>query len=280
MAQPKTYFLAPDFDCPPDTAIRVGHILSSPKDPYETLNHDELVPVPSSIAISTTKTGFTATRSQLHSGTYGVFAQILEGAYGAGVSYSHENNREATFGIDELITTFIQPAGKETKEYIQKSVEVDGVREYFEGSRFRKSVYMIVGLKIAKGAKISHGLKKSKEGVLDLMADGSAVGIPAQVGPKFEHKKETGEGMKWEDEKSFVFAYRLRKITCKKGKVKEDEAFAKGAFLDAGSGLTKAAEEEEVHYLIEEEDVDIEEGESGNIFTEEDLDLGINEATA
>lgn len=175
------------------------------------------------------------------------------------------------FEVEELETTFMRPSGEGSKEFIRECVESDGVREYFEGSRWRKAVYMIVGLKIAKGARISKGSKRSKEGALDLMADGTAVGLPGvKVGPKVEGKVERGKGVEWEDEKSFVFAYRLRRIVCRKGKVRNDEAFSKGAFLDAGSGEGEG--EDEVRVLVGEEDVGAEEG-SGNVFAEEEIDV-------
>jgi hypothetical protein len=252
MNQPKTYFLAPDFDCPPETAIKLGQIITEPSTPYESLNADDLIPVPSSLTISTSKTGFTARRSQVRFGKYGIWAQILEGAYGGGVGLNVENSQDGEFSIDEVETTFIKPAEAATQDYLRKSLESEGVRSYFEGSRFRKSVFVIVGLKIAKGAKVNTGSAGSKGGVAKLMVDGTGAGLPVKVGPEVEGKVGMDESMEWKDEKSFVFAYRLRKVTCKKGKLIEDTAFDKGAFLD---GEKEAREEDtELQYLIEDAD--------------------------
>ena len=152
-------------------------------------------------------------------------------------------------------TTFIRLAGAATQDYLRKSLEVESVRGYFEGSRFRKSVYMVVGLKIAKGAKVSTGSARSKEAVAKLMADGTGAGILVKLGPEAQMKVGRDESLDWRDENSFVFAYRLRKITCKKGKLLGDEAFNKGAFLDAEK---KAGEgETELYYLIDEADTDV-----------------------
>ncbi|PVH78961.1 hypothetical protein DL98DRAFT_533493 [Cadophora sp. DSE1049] len=118
---------------------------------------------------------------------------------------------------------------------------------------------MIVGLKIAKGARIASGVERSRETVVKLMADGTAAGIPAKIGPEVEVGTGGKEMVKWRDEKSFVFAYRLRKIICKKGKIVNDAEFNKRAFLDLDS--RKKGKEDEVHYLVEEEDVGVEDGE-------------------
>lgn len=119
MAQPNKYFIAPDFACPPNTAMLLGHILTDPALPYESLNTDSLIPAPSSITLITTKTGFSATGSQLSSGKFGIWAQILEGAYGGGVGHNFDNSQDIEFEIDEIETSFIKPAGKETKEYMR-----------------------------------------------------------------------------------------------------------------------------------------------------------------
>lgn len=166
-----------------------------------------------------------------------------------------ENSQDRDFSIDQVDTTFIKPAGAATQDYLRKSLESEGVRGYFEGSRFKKSCFMIVGLKIAKGAKVHTGSARNKDGMAKLMVDGTGAGLPVKVGPEVEAKVGMDESMEWKDEKSFVFAYRLRKVTCKKGKPAEDTAFNKGAFLD---GEKKAREEEtELHYLIEDEDTDV-----------------------
>lgn len=258
MAQPNKYFIAPDFDCPPNTAILLGHILTSPLQPYESLNTDSLVPPPPSITLTTTKTGFSATRSQLSSGKFGIYSQILQGAYGGGeVGHNFDNSQDIEFEIDEVETTFIKPAGRETREFMNICVEDEDVQAYFKGSRFRKSVYMIVGLKIVKGVNVSKGAEKSIETTAMIMVDGMAGGVPMNIGPQVKVKRERKEGTQWRDEKSIVFAYRLRKITCKKGKIVEDAEFNKGAFLDTELGKGEMGSNE-LHYLVEEEDVDLE----------------------
>ncbi|KAH6716379.1 hypothetical protein BKA61DRAFT_720889 [Leptodontidium sp. MPI-SDFR-AT-0119] len=119
-------------------------------------------------------------------------------------------------------------------------------------------MYMIMGLKITKGARIASGVERSRETIAKLMADGTAAGIPAKIGPEVEVGARGKETVEWRDEKSFVFAYQLRKIICKKGKIVDDAEFKKGPFLDLDS--SKKGKEDEVHYLVEEEDV-VEDGE-------------------
>ncbi|KAH6698158.1 hypothetical protein BKA61DRAFT_710149 [Leptodontidium sp. MPI-SDFR-AT-0119] len=247
----------PTSTAPPSTAILIGHILTDPALPYESLNTDSHTPAPPSTTLTTTKTGFLATRSQLSSGKFGIWAQVLEGAFGGMVGHSFDNSQDLDFEIDEIETSFMKPAGKETKEYLRGCVEDGDVQAFLEESRFKKSVYMIVGLKIAKGAKVRKGSERSSETTAQLMIDGTAGGVPVKAGPEVEIKKDRQESTEWIDEKSFVFAYRLRKITCKKGKIVEDVEYNKGAFLDLESSVD-LREEKGLHYLVENEDVDLE----------------------
>jgi len=154
----------------------------------------------------------------------------------------------------------MNPAGKETREYLRSCIEDEEVQAFFEGSRFRKNVYMIVGLKIAKGAKVNRGSEISRETTANILVDGTAGSIPLKSGPQAEVKGERKESTEWRDEKSFVFAYRLRKITCKKGKIIEDVDFNKGAFLDLESsrGVKRS---KDLYYLIEDIDLEVDAGE-------------------
>ena len=57
-----------------------------------------------------------------------------------------------------------------------------------------------------------------------------------------------------EDSTDFVFAYRLRKVSCKKGDVVTDEEFNKGALFDLDNKETTNAAEQAVQFMVEEED--------------------------
>jgi hypothetical protein len=259
MTQPNKYLIAPDFDCPPNTAILIGHILTDPTLPYEALNTDSLLPPPASITLNTTKTAFSATHSQFNTSTFNIWA----------LGHKGDSSQDIQFEIDEIETSFIKPAGKETQEYMRSCVEDDNVQAFFDGSRFKKSVYMIVGLKIAKGAKVNKTLERSREATAKVKVDGTAGGVPFKAEPQAEFKGGRKERTEWKDQKRFVFAYRLRKITCKKGKAVGNVEYNKGAFLDLESSKG-GKEEKELHYLVDEEDVELHENASKRISEVED----------
>lgn len=128
---------------------------------------------------------------------------------------------------------------------------------------------MIVVLEIAKGAKVSKGSERNRETTAKMMVDGTGAGVPVKTGPEVEVKGEKKESTQWRDEKSFVFAYRLRKITCKKGEIVEEVELNRGAFLDLESSRSEKGGKE-LHYFVEDKDADLEGNVGEKISEDED----------
>jgi hypothetical protein len=235
----KSYLLVRDFDNAPDDAIQLGHVLSDPLDPLFSLNADDRLEVPSPILKTSSKTGFTATRGQVRDGKFGIWAQILEGTtFGGSVNFSHIKND--TYTIEKVDTSFMWLAPAAAKSYIQQSVDLMGVKRFLAAGRFRKPVYMITGIKVARGVSVNCEDKGEKGGTVKAMVDGTGMGIPLKAGPEAEVSSKKVKDTAFEGSDDFVFAYQLRKITCSKKKPLKDEGYAKGAMFDAGSTESKA----------------------------------------
>jgi hypothetical protein len=120
---------------------------------------------------------------------------------------------------------FLKPAAAATQKYEEEPRD-RGREGYFKGSRFRKSVDIIVGLKIAKGQRLKPGQRGAKR----IWRSWLLIVLRRELRlrwPTGGEKVDKEEMMEWKDEKSFAFAYWLRKITCKKGKLVADAAFNK-----------------------------------------------------
>ncbi len=222
----KTYMLPPNFDIPPDGPIRLGNVIAKPWDPTYTLNRNTPVAPLDSESFTTAKNTFIATCSKMQSGEAGVWAQGLE-SIDFNIKGSYEKNAEDTYIIETIDTSFFVP----TTEYLQKSVAAEGVLNYLKASRWRKrDIYVVTGIKIAKGAKILLGKKASKGGSGSGNLDATTLGAPVGAGASAGTKAAEGEitGFKGDN---FVLAYQLRKIICKKGKVAGSEEYKDGAML-------------------------------------------------
>ena len=104
---------------------------------------------------------------------------------------------------------------------------------------YRMPIYMITGVKIARGATVNMIKEHEVGGKMHLGVHGAPAGVPGAVGPKVAISSKKTEGPSFRDSSDFVFAYRLREIFYQKGQVKHKE-YNKGALY------TSSGEEEEL----------------------------------
>lgn len=234
----KRYFLPPDFDNPPppDGPLSLGHILVDRLDPAP-LNPDSIKTIAK--PYSSYKKGFTATRGQLRQGKYGVWAQILEAVgFGGELSVKCDKNTSDTFTIKQLDTTFFNPDQK----YVEESMREDAVDAWMKAKSYRKPVYMITGLKVARGASMNVANTSERSGKLDLGIDLTPAAIPVRVGPVIEGSKTEEERTAFDASSDFVYAFRLRKIWYEGDKTTvQHEPDNKGAMLGEDKGDSHGA---------------------------------------
>ncbi|KAH7317056.1 hypothetical protein B0I35DRAFT_434472 [Stachybotrys elegans] len=205
----RTYFLAPNWTTapPPDGPIKLGHILDNLTE-FVPLNRRGVLEVPQDDQnLVDTKSGFTASRSQLISGELGLVARVL-GLVGVGVgagAYSRKDKSDV-LSCKNLDTLTFDP----TTEYIAKSVKLPEVNQFLEYGGFKRPVYMVTGLKIARESSLQSSRSKEK----GLMLDGglSPPGAPVQVGGRTGLSSSSAEGQSWEGSTDFIVAFRVKKI--------------------------------------------------------------------
>jgi hypothetical protein len=132
---------------------------------------------------------------------------------------------------DDLETTYFQP----DDEFIAKSLKSGMVKSYMEKTWWGKPVYLVSGLKIARGVSAESEEKRGYGGATEVGIDATAVtgGVPVSGGPKIERKVERREGVTWGGSEDFLFAYRLVRIKLKgeEGGFKEGD-YNKGALYN------------------------------------------------
>ncbi|PMD49852.1 uncharacterized protein K444DRAFT_284457 [Hyaloscypha bicolor E] len=243
MANPKkSYHLAPNFHIPATGPLTLGTIITSPSTPERTLTANPLpVSIPASQIYTSSQKNWSATRSSLSSYSGGVWTSFLASILGISADIEGDVKRETKteYRVKELETRWFSPG----EEFIGEVLKGGKVRRFMERMGFGKGVFMVVGIKVARGWSegVSSGVKgiggKVKVGV-----DGMVVGgVPVGVGPKGEVKREVKDGVSWEmggegegeGDGGFVFAYRLVRIKRrgKEGGFKEED-FNKGALFE------------------------------------------------
>ncbi|KAF3923761.1 hypothetical protein ABW20_dc0110710 [Dactylellina cionopaga] len=128
------------------------------------------------------------------------------------------------------------------------------------------NLYMITGVKIARGGDGS--LSESKNFGIGNGAelDATAVGVPVGVGGQISYSKGAHGNQGFGSTGDFVFAYRVREIFYRKGVLKTKE-FNKGAVLGEGMVPISKSERSELKIVIEDAEVgDDDVGGHGDIY--------------
>lgn len=206
------YFRAPNFDISADspTAPRLGSIFSSLKRLTRPLNQDEYVSIPGHLRNDSTKTDFQDTTSKKIEVSGGVYADIASGVGSGEAIYGFAQDRKHTYACDVLETEEFDPTVEFVQECVHSSKSVqEFIAESFVGN---KSVYMITGLKLATGFRISTAASASHGPSLKVGVSAPPFGVPAEAGPQVDLKVGTGRQVQFGSSSKIVFAYRAIKI--------------------------------------------------------------------
>ncbi|KAF5486221.1 hypothetical protein CGCF413_v013453 [Colletotrichum fructicola] len=156
--------------------------------------------------------GFTTTRSELLSGSYGLWAKFI-GIEGIGgeLSVSRETNNEDTYRFESLEEfTFTAEL-----DYVTKSMNQRSVKEFLEITRHKKPVYMITGIKVARKPSVSFSRNRETGATFELGLSQPG-GIPLELGPKIEHTRGTGILTEYQSADDFIFGIRVKRLRFKR----------------------------------------------------------------
>ncbi|KAK6331598.1 hypothetical protein TWF718_002147 [Orbilia javanica] len=235
----KSYFLVPAYDFAPD-AIKLGGVVRSVLKPtdYST----EVLPLDSQLIEKSAPVFYCDTLTQTFGYGGGVFAEFLKYVFGIGAGTGVGTTGAETMEIvcEKLETHCFNP----TKDYMRDTINRvlgDGVLERSLRSRFfgsREKLFMITGIKIAEGVKISTSQMKGLDFRAQVGADATLMGVPGAGGG-------VGLELVWKDARvaelktkgQIVIAYRVTKIVRKprgdvKGKTIKRGALMGGEFAE------------------------------------------------
>jgi hypothetical protein len=228
MAQHKTYFALTNFDYPPDSLIRLGQIITSPSTPWKSLA--DPLPIPKSAIQASIKTDWGTEVYREHDQRMGIWAQFAAMICGVGgdavVGWSRKN--EEMFQFKELATTFFEP----DPEYVEASVVGEERQQVAEWVRQnpRKSLYMIAGVKVARGAQHLQARVRGVDFEVKPGVDATPfTGVPVGGGVLAGMGREKGERTWFSGSSDFVYAYRLRRIIVKRQAVSKTREYVRGA---------------------------------------------------
>lgn len=232
-----SYFLTPDFDIPPPPhgPLRLGNIINDIKDPLYALNSNKTILPLDSRIYTTLKQGFTATRSDVQAGKAGIWAKVAMATGLRGeATLKFDNISNDIFEVREIETAFFTP----TQEYLEQSMNTPSVKKWLEASRWRKTVYMIVGLKIAKGISVRSSKYQGRGGQVEVKG-GAHTAVPFQAGAELSGSASNTMNNSFEESCDIVFGFRLRKICYKRGRSINHESFNTGALFGEDENMSE-----------------------------------------
>ncbi|KAK4443847.1 hypothetical protein QBC34DRAFT_416456 [Podospora aff. communis PSN243] len=227
-----TYHVAPHFNIAANNgALQLGTVV---KDLVELapLNKKAAEPVPDDeIYTSTPQTGFHATRSQLKSGKFGIWAEALglKGLGGHGSAGAERSNAE-TFSCDSIVTTYFDP----TDEWVSKCLDVKPVRDFIVASGYKKEVYVVTGLKVATNLTFESEGAQSAEAEAKVEASVPQAPVGVGVEGSVNAKKDQTLGFQSTD---IVVGFRVKKYRYKKKSLFGNERTLDGKLVTKGAEM-------------------------------------------
>lgn len=225
--QNPTYLLAPNWTFRPGGRIALGNIIVDPFRPHRPLTKPDGVKRLETETV--TEKNWQLSLETARRVNISIWAIFLENIH-LKIGGSSERVKNGYFTMESLDTVFLKE--DPTDEEIVQRCNQPQVREYMRlDSVLCKPIYMVTGLKIAKG----FALKSQKSSAAGFIAEGSGEAAPnMSLGGSFESSKQTSVSDQFETENDIIFAYQLLKIKPKgwtKNKFKHHDFEPRQAFL-------------------------------------------------
>ncbi|KAF2805710.1 uncharacterized protein BDZ99DRAFT_466646 [Mytilinidion resinicola] len=209
MKYPKTWFILPTTIYKPNDYIELGQVITDPRKPFERLAQP--LPLEGVLAPRTSPSlEWSATNTKTSESSVGIFAHVVN-IMTAEASGGKSQDETQTWKAALLETRFFEIS--EDPTYVDRTTKVKAVEEWLKKNRrLGKTVYMIVGLKIAKNpGMVTYDGSDSSNLNLNLKATLDPNGVVEGGG---EIRRDTSNAVTYEErpEAAYVFAYRLRKL--------------------------------------------------------------------
>ncbi|RSM04463.1 hypothetical protein CEP52_006826 [Fusarium oligoseptatum] len=225
-----TYLLAPNWTFRPGGPITLGSIVGDPFRPHRWLSKPG-ADTPTPETVTTPELNWRTETDKVRSANVSLWTKIFDFA-SFDVGAHRSKSTSVSFEMSQLDTVYF--AEEPSVEEITTRARDPRVRAVLKtDSRFRRgTVYMVTGLKIARGFKLTQTASANT---------GANIGAEATVNPDFsaggslELNEETRRVAAFEAANDIIFAYQLLRITPKGRGEKltfEMDEFQDGAFLN------------------------------------------------
>ncbi|KPM41854.1 hypothetical protein AK830_g4743 [Neonectria ditissima] len=248
-----TYHSSPNFSITPPDAngpLHLGSVITDLRDPV-ALNPSIRVSIPEDEIMKTHLTGYSTTLKRSPDPRWG----ILTGLSGLSRPVAQQGTVQGRSYNEELVTKLLETHYfNPSSEYIEESINLQPVKAFRNASHDKLPVFLVTGIKIARGASIRIAKGMSVGGSAHIDATGGVTGLMT-AGPFVSAQLTTNQEMNFDESSDFVLAYRVTRVRWKKGEVKS-KAYTSGATIvddDCGSASMLFGYVDFIHNFTDQE---------------------------
>lgn len=245
-----TYIPSPNWDIPADSdTVVLGRLIKDPKNPQSKIPKSSVEPISPLTVYEGKKIDWQTTLEQAHSGKIGHWGKCLQFVKG-GLRFGQLKSSLENHKFSTLETNYFLP----DDNYFGQVLEDLGVQAYLQVHNWRKPVYLITGIKIARGASVTTESITGRSTQAELKIGAMSLGTSGNVGPEVTWNSEKRRDTSYGASTDYIFAYQLMRMKPKKGgEVSKNQSFVKGAmFGKADEGYAAEIRVRDVFYIEEE----------------------------
>jgi hypothetical protein len=249
----KTWILVKGCEYKPGGCISLGQILTKPFEPSIPLLPDGPITIPEIDIERSHQIGVKMGSRTSLGGSFQLWAEAdllpVSGNTGGKVNISQDE----TWEFERLEGEITVPKLVNVKEAMAKDEIVAQIRR--NRFSFRKRLYMVTGVRVARGARLCQNNSKTVGANAKTLVDLTAVSaVPLKVGPEVNVSTEKSHSYSFQGASDFVYAYRVCEVYY--GKDVYVKPYNKGETSGVSEGASEESEDDSEE--VEEERVLVE----------------------
>ncbi|KFY06828.1 hypothetical protein V492_07705 [Pseudogymnoascus sp. VKM F-4246] len=255
--QKRTWILVKSSEYRPGGALSLGQILTKPFEPGLPLLPDGLHLTETTIERSH-QASVELTTSTSVASAFNIWAKVVLLPIKPERKANQSQSEDVSWHFERLDTEIMVPRLLDVQAAISKEEVVAQInRNKFD---FRKRMYMVTGIRIARGAKLSQQTFKATGGDVKVDVDLTVSGmVPVRVGAGKNWGSTNSAGYSFGEATDFIYAYRVCEINYGKDvfvkPFNKGDTFGVDSSDDEGSSEDEDDTEEQPRILVESIDV-------------------------
>lgn len=208
----KCWILTPSQEYEPGKTLSLGQILSNAYDPQSALLPKGPLAIPEDLNSTRDhikQSGLEIQSSDKLATSLAVWVRANGLPVTAAAGAQQASQHMAAWRLASLESDIFIPS----RDYVKQALELPEVRAETQWWRLRRKIFMVTGIRIARGAGLVRREDDKSGFNMEVSVDGSALNIPVSAGVEVGHQRAVSDVHIANRIDDFVFAYRLSEIT-------------------------------------------------------------------